>query len=116
MAMFLRLDIEGVDEARILVGLRAAMAVFEAHKVHSYTADEGRWAAIVADETGDELLPRHAELGRIWAWAEAAAIDAACTLDDGQRLASRGAQLSVLDDQAPAAPVFRANTTESRMA
>lgn len=110
MAMFLRLNIEGVDEARILVGLRAAMAIFETHQVHPYAADEGRWAAIVADETGDELLPRHAELGRIWSEAEAAAIDAACTLDDGRRLASRGAQLSVFDDQAPAAPVFSGHT------
>lgn len=106
MAMFLRLDIEGVDESRILVGLQAAMAVFESYNVHPYAADEGRWAYIVADETGDDLLPRHEELGRIWFEAEAAAVSAACTFEDGRKLPSRNARLSVFDDQAPAPPVF----------
>ena len=106
MALFLRLNIEGVNEERILVGLRAAMAVFEAHRVHPYDADEGRWECIVADESGDDLLPRHAELGQIWAQAEVAAIAAACTLEDSRQLPSATAWLQLVDDKAPAEPLF----------
>jgi len=70
MAMYLRLTIEGVDEERNVVGLRAGGG-FRGPPVLPYAADEGRWASIVADERDADLLPSHAEFGRIWAAARA---------------------------------------------